>query len=301
MIADRMLLLELGTGQTRPMRPGAPLFSSGNRAGDGFLVEEHAPAEWESNHVSLLNSAVFLTLDEGAALQWRGGGTTVSKRIAPDRISILPANHPYSVRLRTSGRSLVVSLEQRLLACAAAALGELGWIEPVWVHGLDDRLLRELLLTLREEMRAGEPAGTRYAQSLAETLATHVVHRYSTNRLQIPESSGGLTALALRRTVQHVQNHLDQDLPLPLLAGVAGLSTCHFARMFKESTGLSPHHYVLNCRIVRAKQLLLNPTLELAEVALRAGFCDQAHMTRCFRQRIGTTPGAFARLVREQD
>ena len=143
MIADRMLLLELGTGQPRPMRPGAPLFSRGNRAGDGFLVEEHAPAEWESNHVSLLNSAVFLTLDEGAALQWRGGGTTVSKRIAPDRSSILPANHPYSVRLRTSGRSLVVSLKQRLLSCAAVALGELGWVEPVWVHGLDDRLLRE--------------------------------------------------------------------------------------------------------------------------------------------------------------
>jgi AraC family transcriptional regulator len=296
-----MLLLELGTGRTRPMRPKAPLFSSGDRPGDGFLVEEHSPAEWESEHVSLLNSAVFLTLDEGATLQWRGGGAAVSKRIEPDRISILPANHPYSVRLRTSGRSLVVSLEQRIFSCAAAALGELGWVEPVWVHGLADPLLRELLLALREEMRAGEPAGARYAQSLVGTMAAHIVRRYSTNRLDISKPAGGLAAPALRRTVQHIQSSLDQNLNLPRLATVAGLSTCHFARMFKESTGLTPHHYVLNCRIVRAKQLLLNPMLELAEVALRSGFCDQAHMTRCFRQRVGTTPGAFARLMREQN
>lgn len=166
------------------------------------------------------------------------------------------------------------------------------------MHGVEDALLRELVMGLRAELRAeGESAG-RYSQTLASTLAAHIVRRYSTDQLQLPERRGGLPAPALRRVIQHIHAHLDEELTLGRLAAQAGLSTCHFARMFKTATGLAPHRYVLNCRIARAKQLLAQGRHGLAEVALAAGFCDQGHLTRCFRQNVGVTPAVFARGTR---
>lgn len=294
----RTMLLEMATGRIRPMRRTAPLWSSAPRGGDGFLVEEHEAADSRSSNVALLESVVFLPLDAGLQLDWQSGRQSVSKRIAAGRISILPANHPYSVRLRAAGHSVVVSLADKLLTLAAADQGMFHEVHPVWVHGVEDALLRELVMSLRGELRTGADSNGRYAQTLAATLAAHIVRRYSTDRLQLPEGVGGLSAPALRRVIQHIHEHLDEELPLDRLAAQAGLSTCHFARLFKTTTGLAPHRYVLNCRITRAKQLLAQGRHGLAEVALAAGFCDQGHLTRCFRRAVGTTPAAFVRETR---
>lgn len=296
MSRKRTMLMDLGTGQTRPMRPAAPVVSSASKVWDGFFLEEFDSMASESRNVSLLDSAVFLQLEGCATLEWQGGGRSVSKKVSPGQISILPANHPYTAKLRAAGGSVVVSLEQKLLACAAATQGALGIVEPFWVHGVDDALARELVLALRVEARA-ERSNARYAEALASTLAAHVVSRYSVDRLRVPDRPDGLSGAALRRTVRFIQENLSQDLSIQRLAGVAGLSDFHFARMFKRSTGVSPHQYLLTCRIARAKELMLDPSLNLAEVALRAGFCDQGHLTRAFRRYVGTTPGNFARHI----
>lgn len=292
------MLLELGSGRTRPMRRSEPLCSSARRHWDGFLVEEHAPAAWESRNVSLLTNAVYLTLEDRTDLEWRGDGQTISRRLAPGRVSILPANHPYSVKLRAAGGSIVVSLDQKLLSCAAAEQGVFENVEPVWAHGVDDALIRELVLALRTEMRDPKRDHPGYAQSLACALASHVVRRYSTDRLRVRQSPGGLTVPVLRAAIQFIQDHLDAEISIERLASQLNLSAAHFARMFKQSTGMSPRQYVLHCRVARAQQLLMNQTLSLAEVASLAGFCDQGHMTRSFRRLLGTTPGAYSRSVR---
>lgn len=297
-VLQRALLTELATGRIRPMRRNAPVWSSATCGGEGFLVEEHDPAESHAHNVALLESAVFMPLAGGLQLNWQSGRQHVSKRIVAGQISILPANLPYSVRLRSAGPSVVVSLADTLLTLAAADQGIFGEIQPVWVHGVEDALLRELVLGLRCELRATADGGGHYARTLAATLAAHIVRRYSTDRPALPEQRGGLTASALRRVIQHVQDHLDEQLTLERLAAQAGLSTCHFARMFKVATGLTPHRYVLNCRIARAKRLLAQGRPGLAEVALATGFCDQGHLTRCFRQAVGMTPASFARKTR---
>lgn len=291
---QRPLLRELGSGVIRPLRRGAPLATSAAKAWDGFLVEEHRPAESSSSNVCLLQSVIFLTLSANASLEWSAAGQQVRKTIRPGQVSILPANDPYSVRLRAAGGSVVVSLEPRLLACAAAEQGEFGPVTPTWVHGADDPLLREAMLALRHEARKPDSSAG-YAQNLAATLAAHLVRRYSTRQPESAELRGGLAAGALGRTMQFIEEHLAENLTISALAEVAGLSPCHFARMFKKSTGLTPHQHLVNCRIARAKQLLLRPAARLAEVATQAGFYDQAHLTRCFRQFVGTTPGCFVR------
>ena len=104
---------------------------------------------------------------------------------------------------------------------------------------------------------------------------------------------GGLSPARLRRVFKHIETALDGDTSLHRLAELAGLNPYHFAFAFRQSTGLPPHQYVLHRRGERAKELLTNPQLSLAEVGYAAGFASQAHFTTVFRRLLGTTPAAY--------
>jgi transcriptional regulator of acetoin/glycerol metabolism/AraC-like DNA-binding protein len=113
-----------------------------------------------------------------------------------------------------------------------------------------------------------------------------------------PQTHGGLTVGALRRVREYVQLHLDESIGLSTLAAVAGLSMHHFAREFKQSAGVTPHHYLIQRRIERAQQMLVQTELALAEIAYAVGFSDQGHLARHFRGLVGTTPRDFRRSHR---
>jgi AraC family transcriptional regulator len=98
----------------------------------------------------------------------------------------------------------------------------------------------------------------------------------------------------LRAVIEYIHEHLDADLSLDHLAAVAHVSPYHFARLFKNSTGLPPHQYVIACRIERAKELLRQrDRLPIAEVATEVGFAHQSHFTRHFKRLVGVTPRRF--------
>jgi transcriptional regulator of acetoin/glycerol metabolism len=108
-----------------------------------------------------------------------------------------------------------------------------------------------------------------------------------------PQMRGGLSPSAARRVREHVEAHLSETIDLAGLAAIAGLSVYHFARAFKQSTGVTPHHYLVERRLERAKKMLSRSEGSLAEIALATGFADQSHLTRHFRQVLGVTPNQF--------
>jgi AraC-like DNA-binding protein len=108
-----------------------------------------------------------------------------------------------------------------------------------------------------------------------------------------PQARGGLPPGAIRRVREYVEAHLSESMDLAELAGIAGLSVFHFARQFKQSAGVTPHHYLVQRRVERAQDMLSRTDLSLSEIALAAGFSDQSHLARHFRQMLGTTPGEF--------
>jgi AraC-like DNA-binding protein len=108
-----------------------------------------------------------------------------------------------------------------------------------------------------------------------------------------PRARGGLPPAAMRRIQEYVDAHVSENVDLAVLAGIAGLSVFHFAREFKRTAGVTPHYYLLKTRVDRAKNLLSRTDLSLSEIALAAGFSDQSHFTRRFRQILGTTPREF--------
>ena len=107
--------------------------------------------------------------------------------------------------------------------------------------------------------------------------------------------AGGLRQTTLRHVLEYLQAHLDQELPVTALAAVAQLSPAYFSRLFKQSTGLSPHQYLLGQRIERARELLADPRRRVAEVSYELGFSSQSHFTTVFRTLVGVTPRAYQR------
>ena len=108
-----------------------------------------------------------------------------------------------------------------------------------------------------------------------------------------PQAHGGLAPGAMRRVREYVEAHLSESVDLVALASVAGLSIHHFARGFKQSAGVTPHHYVTQKRVERARDMLVQSDLSVSEIAFAVGFADQSHLTRHFRQMLGMTPGQF--------
>ncbi len=110
----------------------------------------------------------------------------------------------------------------------------------------------------------------------------------------------GLPPRILQRVRDYVEAHLGNDINLQVLASTAGLSISNFSREFKKAEGVNPHHYLVQCRVRRALELLAGTDLPLAEIAHACGFSDQSHLTCRFRQHVGTTPGDYRCLMRRR-
>jgi AraC family transcriptional regulator len=101
---------------------------------------------------------------------------------------------------------------------------------------------------------------------------------------------GGLTPRVLRRLRDHIDANIDQRISVKALARLANLSVCYFVRAFKQSVGVTPHDYLVRKRVERTMELLAATDLSLSEIALAAGFADQSHCARRFRQHVGMSP-----------
>jgi transcriptional regulator GlxA family with amidase domain len=108
-----------------------------------------------------------------------------------------------------------------------------------------------------------------------------------------PRIRGGLPPRALRRVREFIETHLEETVSIQALADIAGLSMFHFARAFKQSEDMTPHEYLVHCRVQRAKDLLTDSKLPLSEIALASGFSDQSHLARRFREHVGVTPSNY--------
>ena len=121
---------------------------------------------------------------------------------------------------------------------------------------------------------------------------------HSGGNFKAVEHRGGLPPGNLRVVRGYVETHLHEKISLRSMAQQIRMSPYHFGRLFKQSTGLSPHQYLLEQRILKAKELLADHRLAIAEISQRLGFGSRAHFTTTFRQRAGTTPRQY-RLNKE--
>jgi AraC family transcriptional regulator len=146
---------------------------------------------------------------------------------------------------------------------------------------------------MRAEVDEGCPGGRMFGESLATTLAVHLMRRYAVFPGKLELNRQGLPERRLRAVVDYIEAHLSEDVTLGQLANLAHMSQFHLGHLFKQSTGLSPHQYLLRRRIAKAKTLLATGKLALAEISCMLGFASQTHFTTVFRKFAGITPLAY--------
>jgi transcriptional regulator GlxA family with amidase domain len=150
------------------------------------------------------------------------------------------------------------------------------------------------------ECAAQNDWGDHRADELARTIAACLRETMDeSNQKTAAERDPRLARDALRRAVRFVNDNLDSKLKWDEIASDVGLDPFTFGRGFKQSTGMTPHQYIIRCRLRRAMKLLARDELTLADIALDVGCSCQSHLTTLFRKHLGTTPGAFRMSARE--
>jgi AraC family transcriptional regulator len=143
------------------------------------------------------------------------------------------------------------------------------------------------------ECESAEPTDTLYGDTLALALLLRLA---SLNREQPPSiSHGGLPPQQLRQVTDYLVEHLADRISLRELANITHRSRSHFSRAFRASSGMPPHQWLMNERVQKAKEHLLDGKLAIADIALAVGFSDQAHLTRVFSRAVGASPAVWRR------
>jgi len=166
-------------------------------------------------------------------------------------------------------------------------------IELIDRFAIHDAFLEQLAHALYAELRYGEMSDRLYVESLQAVLAGHLLRHHCSAKVAAKPTLGGLPQSKLRQVIDYVQSNLDHNISLTELANVASVSPYHFGKLFKQTVGMTPHQYVLKCRIERAKGLLLNSTLSLVDISQELGFCNQSHFTNVFRRYTQLTPRQY--------
>jgi AraC family transcriptional regulator len=235
-------------------------------------------------------------------LTQRLDGQLRKERVHRGEVAIIPEGRAWEREFKgeTESDVLPLCLEDAFLREAARSVDvDPEGVEILPILGLRDSRIEQIGLLLKAEIEAeGLLGGRLYAESLATALAISLIREHSSlgrkaARKAARDHAGGLSRRALKEVIDYIGDNLEKDLTLAEMAGVAHMSPYHFSRLFKESTGLTPHRYVIERRVQRAKELLGSTALPIAEIAFSCGFANQSHLNRHFQRLLGVNPKAL--------
>jgi AraC family transcriptional regulator len=178
-------------------------------------------------------------------------------------------------------------------ALTAASDGANGEVELRPQRKFADHRLGGLVTAAHTEMGAGFPSGRLFLDSVEQAKAVALVNDHAVRQRSVPAYRGGLAAARLRKIKELVHAKMEDDLSLDEMAQSVRLSTAHFARMFRKSTGETPHQFVLRLRVERAKAMLRASDARVFDVAFACGFKTPQHFAQVFRDACKVSPTEY--------
>ncbi|MBE7383468.1 MAG: helix-turn-helix transcriptional regulator [Leptolyngbya sp. SIO1E4] len=277
--------------------PSKPLLSSRDASLNGIHLEyyqhtanevpEHAPKQ----HLILINTQVSdlaqyeQTLDD--RWQW--------DPLREGHVVVVPAEVRNRACWHTEHGYILLSLDPTIFMLRAVEWINSDKFDLIPHFASPDPLLHELGLALKKETESGNLNGQFYFDSLTAALMAHLLSHYTAQKGQLYQNAGSLSRQKIRQVIDYIHDHLSQDLSLAELAKIVHVSPNYFATLFKETTGVPPHRYIIQCKIDRAKKLLRDREKSLSEIAHDLGFSHQSHLTYHFKRLVGVTPKTFQR------
>lgn len=291
-----------GLGNARPIRRdalGCSLSDLGfhqELTGQGFVAYRKSHEDSAVSQVATPASGrgvlIGVSLAAGHRRRIFDGGRWAGADFAAGSCYIRSFSDPYRADIETA-------FDFFLLELSPAALGrcfeeiELPAGEALaCVAGAHDPVLAHLAGALLPALATAEQAPPLFVDQVVRAIETHLAARYHGGRARLAQ---GLTKAQLERAKEMLAAALDGHVLIADIAAACGVSRSHFIRGFREMSGTTPYQWLLQHRVARARDLIADPRLSLADVAIACGFSDQSHMTRTFKRLTGAAPGAWRR------
>ncbi|MFP6561272.1 helix-turn-helix domain-containing protein [Paraburkholderia sp. B3] len=278
-------------------RPQRPVATTRGRGWTGVTVDVHRPYFGCSERYAGVDHHLIGYCPSGSArLVQTRAGVVHDGTISAGTTYLMPAGCD-SVWEGDSGQSVRLRVPPSLVALAGEQLGRQNVrVEIRSLFLVRDPVIERLAQGLVSEIdMKAHPAQVLIVDSLSAALAAHLLRSYNAFEPAEFAPDRSLGKLEVARLTEFIEDNLDRPICLDDLAALVNVSRFHFSRLFKRTIGVTAISYVEQCRIRRARSLILETRLPLAEIALLTGFADQSHFTRRFQRHVGCTPAAFAR------
>ena len=240
---------------------------------------------------------ICLILNNELHLEQARNGHTFVHEFRRGQAQVLPVGTTGFWRSRQAMQTLNIEFSPNFIQSIAEKITaadptKLEMSDQFLVH---DPQIEHISLALLSELIEGGHNGRLYSSSLATALATHMVKKYASTSSTILAQPHALSRRALKQVLDYIDTHLAHDLDLQTLAQIVNISTNHFAVLFKQVMGVAPYKYIVERRVQRARELILDNHLTIAQIASEVGFYDQSHLTRHMRRMLGVTPASLQR------
>jgi AraC family transcriptional regulator len=222
----------------------------------------------------------------------RGGYTPYIRY--PGTVTLIPPGIIRKHRAHNPYRVILCFLEPAFVNSVEEELDQRPTEQLQFRPNINDVPMRQLISLLADEAEHAGPSGRLYVDHLAHSIAIRLFFLGDRLKPEHRAETSPLPRHILSRVLDRM-HHLNSELNLQTLAAETGYSRSHFLRMFRLSTGYTPHRYLLHLRLKRAQELLKQPFLSLIDIAAVCGFSSHAHLSRAFRQLLGVTPSEYRR------
>jgi AraC family transcriptional regulator len=272
------------------------LCSSRNLGWDGVYLEQHRALPVERNDSESPHHLIVLFTSHISR-----GETSVAKArfapysFSPGTIKLYSAGPIGACRPITDTTTIVCALDPKLVAEVEEEQGahSTGELQPV--ANVRDRSLEGIVTLLAAEANSGGVSGKLFVEHLARALAVRFRQLCRGLQDQKPSQPGKMPTRVLQRVLDRMRAGFDTNLDLHTIAAESGYSRTHFLRMFRASTGYSPHDWLTRLRIEEAKTRLQKRSYALIDIALDCGFSSHGHFSNTFRRVVGVTPREYRR------
>ncbi len=255
------------------------------------------PAGEIPQEIILNNYTIVINLGQNHNVEQITDGRYEKALIFTGGIGIFPFQMLMWIQWDRERKHLYIHLEPKQLSHRSQELfgEEKCEILPIFLP-VKDILIQQIGLGIENEITRNRNGSRIYVQSMTDALTINLLQNYSTQTKPVKTSSGGLSPHKLKLVQDFIHDNLEQEIGLDKLAKVAKLNRSHFSRAFKRSMGITPHQYIIQQRVERAKQLLLRGKTTIADIAIACGFTHQSHLNRHFKRLTGVTPKVFRDL-----
>ena len=278
---------------------GTSMLSSQQIGWNGILVEQYqyypSPGKTEEKEIpGLSDHWLILPLGHPGHLSQKSDNRLHESLFQKGDSLLVPARKPTYWRCpgsQLSSTELHIHLQQGSVA-KVAKLSEMDTKQSDLANHFrkQDLQLQHIAMLFLAELQSGGIMGQLYVESLTQALVIHLLRHYSEVAQIVTPQNTSLTHSQLQQAIDYIHTNLDRDLSLSQIAKIINITPTYFASLFKRATGTSPHQYVIQQRVERAKLLLSKTDSTIADIALQVGFSSQSHLTQQFKRLTGVTP-----------